>query len=509
MTYRTRKAVLALAVALAVGLFWLPSWGDPLPTKALSQMPVASSLQTSDIFNVSVYNGTSWGGRQATFATLIDLLDSAPMTLTNKSLSWGQLTGTPTTLAGYGIADGMTAAAVAASYQPLSEALNTVAGNGSAYYLNRSNHTGTQAWSTLTSKPTTLAGYGIADGITAASVAAGYQPLDSDLTSIAAVSTTSFGRGLLATADAAALRSMAGLEDIITGMGVAASYQPLSAALTTVAGNGSEYYLDRSNHTGTQAWSTITSTPTTLAGYGIVDCQPLSEALNTVAGNGSAYYLNRSNHTGTQAWSTITSKPTTLAGYGIADGITASEAAAAYQPLDSDLTSIAAVSTTSFGRGLLATADAAALRSTAGLTDTTYTMASDAATGANTFGVDTGISFAAEANSIYYVQLIGRVQSVNTNTGYAFYFDVGTGNEVTFTGGGQLANTGTCTMWSQTASGGAAGVTTGVPTSSAIPVMGQGLIRTNDATTVTLKYRSETNAVTTALAGTLLLVRKL
>ena len=136
-------------------------------------------------------------------------------------------------------------------------------------------------------------------------------------------------------------------------------------------------------------------------------------------------------------------------------------------------------------------------------------MASDAATGANTFGVDTGISFAAEANSIYYVQLIGRVQSVNTNTGYAFYFDVGTGNEVTFTGGGQLANTGTCTMWSQTASGGAAGVTTGVPTSSAIPVMGQGLIRTNDATTVTLKYRSETNAVTTALAGTLLLVRKL
>ena len=39
-----------------------------------------------------------------------------------------------------------------------------------------------------------------------------------------------------------------------------------------------------------------------------------------------------------------------------------STALAAYQPLDSDLTAIAALSTTSFGRGLLALADAAAAR---------------------------------------------------------------------------------------------------------------------------------------------------
>lgn len=42
-------------------------------------------------------------------------------------------------------------------------------------------------WSNITSKPTTLSGYGITDGITAAAVAAGYQPLDADLTSIAAL----------------------------------------------------------------------------------------------------------------------------------------------------------------------------------------------------------------------------------------------------------------------------------------------------------------------------------
>jgi hypothetical protein len=41
--------------------------------------------------------------------------------------------------------------------------------------------------------------------------------------------------------------------------------------------------------------------------------------------------------------------------------LTAAEGAAAYQPLDSDLTAIAALTTTAFGRGLLALADAAAL----------------------------------------------------------------------------------------------------------------------------------------------------
>lgn len=41
-----------------------------------------------------------------------------------------------------------------------------------------------------------------------------------------------------------------------------------------------------------------------------------------------------------QAWSTITSTPTTLAGYGIADAITAATAATTYQPLNATLTSI-------------------------------------------------------------------------------------------------------------------------------------------------------------------------
>lgn len=51
----------------------------------------------------------------------------------------------------------------------------------------------------------------------------------------------------------------------------------------------------------------------------------------------------------------------------IADYLTIAGAAAAYQPLDSDLTAIAALSTTSFGRGLLTQADAPTARSTLGL----------------------------------------------------------------------------------------------------------------------------------------------
>ncbi len=99
-----------------------------------------------------------------------------------------------------------------------------------------------------------------------------YQPLDSDLTAIAALSTTSFGRNLLALADAAALRTAAGL-------GTAATHP---------------------------------STDFDSAGA-------------------------------------------------------AAAAQAASQPLDSDLTAIAALTTTAFGRGLLALADAAALRTAAGL----------------------------------------------------------------------------------------------------------------------------------------------
>jgi hypothetical protein len=132
---------------------------------------------------------------------------------------------------------------------------------------------------------------------TAAFTASGaYQPLDSDLTSIAALSTTSFGRGLLDDADAAAGRTSLGLGTLATQSG-------------TFSGTSS------GSNTGDQDLSSYATTAAVAAGY---------------------------------------------------------------QPLDSDLTAIAALSTTSFGRGLLDDADASAGRTSLGVVIGTDVQAYDA-----------------------------------------------------------------------------------------------------------------------------------
>ncbi len=152
--------------------------------------------------------------------------------------------------------------------------------------------TASAAWATITGKPTTITGYGITDA----------QPLDSDLTGIAALSTTAYGRSFLPLADAAAARTLLGLGSVATTP--ASSYDLSGAAATAQA-----FAIQRGNHTGTQPWGTITGAPTTLPGYGITDAQPL----------------------------------------------------------DSDLTGIAALSTTAYGRSFLPLADAAAARTLLGL----------------------------------------------------------------------------------------------------------------------------------------------
>jgi len=144
-----------------------------------------------------------------------------------------------------------------------------------------------------TDKNITASGLATAVG-TLLSLASTYQPLDSDLTAIAALSTTSFGRAFLALADAAAARTAIGA---VIGTDVEAH----DADLTTIAG----------------------LTPTN------------DDVLQRKAG----------------AWTNRT----------IAQLATDLGLAAGYQPLDSDLTAIAALATTSYGRSLLTLADATAL----------------------------------------------------------------------------------------------------------------------------------------------------
>jgi len=90
------------------------------------------------------------------------------------------------------------------------------------------------------------------------------------------------------------------------------------------------------SNTATIPWSTVSSTPTTISGYGITDAfdgaySSLTGTPTTIAGYGitDAFDGAYSSLTGTpstfapsahnQAWSTITSTPTTIAGYGITD----------------------------------------------------------------------------------------------------------------------------------------------------------------------------------------------
>lgn len=110
--------------------------------------------------------------KATSFSVLNNTLYPTTQAVNTYITSFGYITGNQTiTLSGDATGSGTTAITVT------NDKLN---GQLPAYYLDRTNHTGTQAWSTLTSTPTTLSGYGITDA----------QPLDGDLTAIAALTPT-------------------------------------------------------------------------------------------------------------------------------------------------------------------------------------------------------------------------------------------------------------------------------------------------------------------------------
>lgn len=83
----------------------------------------------------------------------------------------------------------------------------------------------------------------------------------------------------------------------------------------TLQGEDGAYYLDRANHTGTQAANTITglATVATSGSYNDLSNKPtISTDAETLDGQDGAYYLSRANHTGTQAISTVTGLQTAL-----------------------------------------------------------------------------------------------------------------------------------------------------------------------------------------------------
>lgn len=151
------------------------------------------------------------------------------------------------------------------------------------------------------------------DAFALTDLAASYQPLDSDLTAIAALTTTPFGRGLLALANAAALRTAADVDQAGTAASLVAAHE---ADTTSVHGIADTSVLATDSD--------------------------VSSAVSTHAAATDPHGDRAYTDSAVSALSTV------------------------YQPLDSDLTAIAALTTTSTGRSLLAAADAAAIRTIAG-----------------------------------------------------------------------------------------------------------------------------------------------
>lgn len=177
------------------------------------------------------------------------------------------------------------------------------------------------------------------------------QPLDSDLTSIAALSTTSFGRGLLTESSAGTTRSTLGL---VIGTNV----QAYNADLAAIAGLSSTNddvlqrksgaWVNRSiaqlktdlayaTVATTGAYSDLSGRPTlgTAAALNIATSGNAASG-EVVKGDDTRLTDSRTPTAHNQAWSTITSTPTTLSGYGITDA----------QSLDATLTALAGLNST-------------------------------------------------------------------------------------------------------------------------------------------------------------------
>jgi len=189
---------------------------------------------------------------------------------------------------------------------------------------------------------------GVKSAIDAAiSTASGnYQPVDSDLTAIAGLATTTYGRTLLTLADQAAL------------MGLVAS-------ATTTAQGKVELATTAEATAGTDTTRAITAAGLKSA-IDAVNLDRLSDVVITTPGAG---HILR--HDGTTGFVNV-------------DGATI------YQPLDSDLTAIAGIATTAYGRGFLALADQAALKALLPTGTETATGLLELATAAEaTTGTDT------------------------------------------------------------------------------------------------------------------------
>lgn len=234
--------------------------------------------------------------------SVMDMNLAAPLTLTGNVIS---IAGAATTLA---------AVATSGSYNDLSSrpTLGTAAAQNASVFATAAQGTLAASalqpgalipWSTITSTPTSLSGYGILDGV---SVNGSYANPSwvtsfaySKLTgapSLATVATTGAYSDLTGkpTIPAAQVNSdwnaSSGLAQILNKptLGTAAAQNTSAFDASGAAASAQAFAIQRANQTGTQAWSTLTATPTTLSGYGITDATSNARSAITLTTTGTS-----------------------------------------------------------------------------------------------------------------------------------------------------------------------------------------------------------------------------
>ena len=172
---------------------------------------------------------------------------------------------------------------------------------------------GAVAFSGITGKPTTLAGYGITDGGGGSGGAA----------------FTNIGIG----ADDSTIRTINEGESFLIKGGTAITTASDAEGNITVTGVAQDF-----------TFASLTSKPSTISGYGITDALALGTSASTaLAGNTALFDGDYGSLSNTPTlfdgvFASLTSKPSTISGYGITDAYTKTEVDNLTTTLDGDLT---------------------------------------------------------------------------------------------------------------------------------------------------------------------------
>jgi hypothetical protein len=143
---------------------------------------------------------------------------------------------------------------------------------------------------------------------------------------------------------------------------------------------------------------------------------------------------------------------------------------------------------------------------------TILTLASDKPTGADVNPITlTDLVFTYAASSTYLIQIYGLVSPTANTTGCGFQFDLSSAvTRIASLFFHQLANTGTVSGGHSVADDASVGVSSGMPGTGSYPVVLNAILVTGANTgTCQARFRSETTAVTTCKAGTVMIVEKI